>query len=85
MALFVHQVEYSSRWMKPSIETLGNRYSVCLDEWRYEGLSDLSVLYVSIATLKLMCHLIASQCSSHSITEILVQSSWHVITLGSIF
>ena len=55
-----------------------------LDE-RYEGSPDWRSLYVSIAILKSILHLIGSQCRLWSIAEMLDQPCWRVTTRASVF
>ena len=52
---------------------------------RYDGSPDFSVLFVSIATLKLIFHLTGSQCSSWIVAENLIQPCRRGITLASVF
>ena len=48
--------------------------AIAIFDERYDGSPDSRILYVSVATLKLILHLTGSQCSFWRATEILVRT-----------
>ena len=75
----------SNRWVYDDERSEWCGIAMTILDERYEGSPDWRILYVSIATLKLIFHLIGSQCRLWSIAEMLDWPCWWVTTRASVF
>ena len=75
----------SNRWVSDDDRSERRGITMAILDEKYEGYTDWRTLYVSVATLKSILHLIGSQCMLWGIAEMLDRPCWRVTTRASVF